>query len=112
MRTIMMDTAKFATYIPFPTLAADHPKFKPKNGYWRGPVWLDQAYFAIQGLRNYGYEEEAIQFSHHLFDRLEGLKNADLPIRENYHPLTGEGLESQHFSWSAAHLLMLLQQGD
>lgn len=112
MRTTMMDTTKFATYIPFPTLAADHPKFKPKNGYWRGPVWIDQAYFAIQGLRNYGYEEEAIQFSHHLFDRLEGLKNDDLPIRENYHPLTGEGLESQHFSWSAAHLLMLLQQGD
>ena len=109
MRTIMMDSTKFATYIPFPTLTADHPKFKPQNGYWRGPVWLDQAYFAIQGLRNYGYEKEAIQFSHHLFDRLEGLKNDDLPIRENYHPLTGEGLESQHFSWSAAHLLMLLQ---
>jgi len=109
MRTIMMDTTKFSTYIPFPTLAADHPKFKPQNGYWRGPVWLDQAYFAIQGLRNYGYEKEATQFSHHLFDRLEGLKNDDLPIRENYHPLTGEGLESQHFSWSAAHLLMLLQ---
>ncbi len=109
MRSIMLDTAKFATYIPFPTLAADHPKFKPKNGYWRGPVWLDQAYFAIQGLKNYGYEKEAIQFSHHLFDRLEGLKDDDLPIRENYHPLTGEGLESQHFSWSAAHLLMLLQ---
>ena len=108
IRETMIDTTKFATYIPFPTLAADHPKFKPNGGYWRGPVWLDQAYFAIQGLRNYGYEKEAIQFSHHLFDRLEGLKNTNLPIRENYHPHTGKGLESNHFSWSAAHLLMLL----
>ena len=108
VREIMVDSTKFATYIPFPTLAADHPRFEPQNGYWRGPVWLDQAYFAIQGLKNYGYEKDAIQFSHHLFDRLEGLKNSDLPIRENYHPLTGEGLESKHFSWSAAHLLMLL----
>ena len=108
VRTTMLDTAKFFTYIPFPTLAADHPKFKPQNGYWRGPVWLDQAYFAIQGLRNYGYEADAIKSRHHLFDRLEGLKNSDLPIRENYHPLTGAGMESQHFSWSAAHLLMLL----
>jgi putative isomerase len=108
VKEIMLDTAKFATYIPFPILAADHPKFTPQNGYWRGPVWLDQAYFAIQGLKNYGYEEEAIRFSHQLFDRLEGLKG-DLPIRENYHTLSGEGLESNHFSWSAAHLLMLLQ---
>lgn len=112
VRITMMDATKFATYIPFPTLAADHPKFKPKNGYWRGPVWLDQAYFAIQGLKNYGYEADALQFSHHLFDRLEGLKNDDLPIRENYHPLTGEGLESNHFSWSAAHLLMLLMEDE
>lgn len=110
VRETMLNSTKFATYIPFPTLAADHPKFKPKNGYWRGPVWLDQAYFAIQGLRNYGYEEDATQFSHQLFDRLEGLKNSDMPIRENYHPLTGEGMESKHFSWSAAHLLMLLSE--
>lgn len=108
MKEIMMDTTKFAVYIPFPTLAANHPKFKPEGGYWRGPVWLDQAWFAISGLKNYGYEKEATQFSHHLFDRLEGLKDDDLPIRENYHPLTGAGLESNHFSWSAAHLLMLL----
>lgn len=110
VRNTMLDTTKFFTYIPFPTLAADHPKFKPKNGYWRGPVWLDQAYFAIQGLRNYGYEADAIKSTNHLLDRLEGLKEGDLPIRENYHPLTGEGMESQHFSWSAAHLLMLLSK--
>jgi putative isomerase len=106
----MLDTTKFATYIPFPTLTADHPDFKPNHGYWRGPVWLDQAYFAIEGLRNYGYDDEALQFSKNLFDRLEGLKNADDPIRENYHPHIGEGMESKHFSWSAAHLMMLLTE--
>ncbi|GJM32065.1 MAG: lipoprotein [Saprospiraceae bacterium] len=108
IRETMTDTTKFATYIPFPTLAADHPKFQPDGGYWRGPVWLDQAYFAIKGLKNYGFDEDALRFSNHLFDRLQGLKNDDAPIRENYHPLTGEGLESNHFSWSAAHLLLLL----
>ncbi len=110
VRTTMLDSSKFATHIPFPTVTADHPKFKPMNGYWRGPVWLDQAYFAIEGLRIYGYEKEALNFSTQLFDRLEGLKNADGPIRENYHPITGKGLESNHFSWSAAHLLMLLME--
>ncbi len=110
LRNIMVDTTKFATYIPFPTLAADHPRFKPNRGYWRGPIWIDQAYFAIKGLKNYGYEEDALRFSHQLFDRLEGLKNADGPIWENYHPHTGEGMESKHFSWSAALLLMLMME--
>ncbi len=108
-RLTMIDTTKFATYIPFPTLAADHPKFKPNRGYWRGPIWLDQAYFAIKGLKNYGYQEDAKRFTRHLLERLEGLQQ-DAPIRENYHPLTGAGMESSHFSWSAAHLLMLLTE--
>ncbi len=109
VRETMFDTAKFATYIPFPTLVADHPKFTPKNGYWRGPIWLDQVYFAITGLKNYGYHEDANRSTRQVLDRLEGLQGT-APIFENYHPLTGEGMESRHFSWSAAHLLLLLWQ--
>jgi putative isomerase len=112
MHKVLTDTNKFATYIPFPTVAADHPKFSPEDGYWRGPVWLDQAYFAIEGIRKYGYREDASRFSQQLYDRLEGVKEGQTPIRENYHPLTGEGLESSHFSWSAAHLLLLLWEQD
>jgi putative isomerase len=110
VKATMLDTAKFSTYIPFPTLSAAHPRFTPDRGYWRGPIWLDQVYFAIKGLRNYGYDDEADRFTKQVIDRLEGLKDADLPIRENYHPLTGKGMESSHFSWSAAHLLMLLEE--
>lgn len=104
----LLDTTLFATPIPFPTLMASHPKFNPLKGYWRGPVWLDQAYFAIKGLEKYGFEKEANRFTHQLFNNLQGLKNSPDPIRENYHPITGEGLNSKHFSWSAAHLLLLL----
>ncbi len=99
------DTTKFATYIPFPTVAADNPKFMPK-GYWRGPIWLDQTYFAIKGLRNYGYNELADACTRQVFDRLQGLKE-EAPIHENYGTHTGERLKAPHFSWSAAHLLML-----
>ena len=44
---LFTDTTKFSTYIPFPTAAADNPKCDP-NGYWRGPIWLDQTYQAIE----------------------------------------------------------------
>lgn len=104
---LLKDTAKFSTYIPFPTIAADNPKYDPK-GYWRGPIWLDQTYFAIKGLRNYGYSKEADQYTCQVFDRLKGLKE-DAPIHENYGTHTGELLKAPHFSWSAAHLLMLYE---
>ncbi|WP_407935096.1 MGH1-like glycoside hydrolase domain-containing protein, partial [Bacteroides fragilis] len=61
MLPLLTDTAKFSTYIPFPTVAADHPKYNPR-GYWRGPIWLDQTYFAIRGLRNYGYNKMADEY--------------------------------------------------
>ncbi len=106
VKNVLTDTSKFATFVPFPTLARDNEKFS--LNYWRGPVWLDQAYFAIQGLKNYGYDELADEFTRQIFDRLQGLKDTDAPIFENYDPLTGKGLNAPYFSWSAAHLLMLL----
>ncbi|MEG1615389.1 MAG: trehalase family glycosidase [Bacteroidales bacterium] len=103
--SLFTDTAKFTTFIPFPTVAADDPKFLPK-GYWRGPIWLDQTYFAIRGLRNYGHREMADQYTQDVFERLDGL-TASAPIHENYGTHTGERLKAPHFSWSSAHLLLL-----
>lgn len=105
MLPMLLDTTKFSTYIPFPTIAADNPKYDPR-GYWRGPIWLDQTYFAIRGLRNYGYTELADKYTLQVFDRLCGLKE-DAPIHENYGTHTGERLKAPHFSWSSSHLLML-----
>lgn len=105
MLPLLQDTAKFSTYIPFPTIAADNPKYNPR-GYWRGPIWLDQTYFAIRGLRNYGYNKLADEYTLQVFDRLNGLKEG-APIHENYDTHTGERLKAPHFSWSSSHLLMM-----
>lgn len=105
--TLLTDTTKFSTYIPFPTAAADNPKCDP-NGYWRGPIWLDQTYQAIRGLRNYGYKELADKYTMQVFDRCQGL-TGDAPIHENYGTHTGERLQASHFSWSASHLLMMYE---
>ncbi|MCL3779430.1 glycoside hydrolase [Prolixibacteraceae bacterium JC049] len=106
---VMLNEKHFNTLVPFPTLDANHVKFNPLRGYWRGPVWLDQAYFGIQALKQYGYNKEAEALSHKLLHNSEGLMQK-APIRENYHPLSGKGLNANHFSWSAAHLLMLLKE--
>lgn len=105
--TLLTDTTKFSTYIPFPTAAADNPKCDP-NGYWRGPIWLDQTYQAIRGLRNYGYGILADQYTEQVFERCQGLKE-DAPIHENYGTHNGERLQAPHFSWSSSHLLMMYE---
>ena len=104
----MMDPQHFNLKVPLQTLDATHPAFEPDGGYWRGPNWLDQAYFGLIGLRNYGYEAEANELAYKLLHQAEGVLKSGKSIRENYNPVTGEGLEAQNFSWSAAHLLMLL----
>ncbi len=105
----MMDSEKFYTKVPFQTMSADHERFDPLEGYWRGPNWLDQAYFGVKGLRNYGFHPEADQATIQIIKGAEGILGKGQSIRENYHPLTGKGLNAQNFSWSAAHLIMLLQ---
>ncbi|MBS2212899.1 hypothetical protein KEM09_15885 [Carboxylicivirga mesophila] len=107
IKEVIMDKERFNTPMPFPTLSAAHEKFNPEKGYWRGPVWLDQAYFAIVGLNNYGFEAEARQMAQKMVESAKGLAFTQEPIRENYHPITKEGLNAEHFSWSAAHILML-----
>ena len=104
----MLDPNKFRTHVPFPTVSRDNPEFS--EGYWRGLVWLDQAYFGIEGLRRYGFTEEANALQQQLITNLEGATEVGVPLRENYFPLTGEGKNVKHFSWTAAHLLLLTQR--
>ncbi len=110
VRKTMIDPEKFRTHVPFPTVAKDDPGFS--DGYWRGLVWLDQAYFAIEGLRRYGYHEDAAALTQQLFANLEGATVPGVALRENYHPLTGEGRNVKHFSWTAAHLLLLALEAE
>lgn len=96
----IVDGNKFNLKVPFPTASKDNPKFAADK-YWRGPVWLDQAMYGVEALQNYGYIEEAKEMTYKLFENAEGLLG-DGPIRENYNPLTGEGLHTKNFSWSAS----------
>ncbi|MFE4518778.1 trehalase family glycosidase [Kitasatospora sp. NPDC056783] len=107
VRRLLLDPAEFGTPLPFPTVARSSPSFDPA-GYWRGLAWLDQTYFAVEGLRRYGWEQDARRTVERLLAGAAGL-SGDGPVRENYDPLTGEGRNATNFSWSAALLLPLLR---
>ncbi|MGF1685473.1 alpha-glucosidase [Photobacterium japonica] len=91
--------------IPLSTAGTGNPAYGP-DVYWRGRVWLDQFYFGVRGLDNYGYGAEAREMVDKLFANAEGLTEST-PIQENYNPETGEVQGANNFSWSAAHLYML-----
>ncbi|HEY4206578.1 MAG TPA: trehalase family glycosidase [Puia sp.] len=106
VKRAIMDTAVFNTYLPFPSFQADQPRFDAR-AYWRGPVWFDQAMFAVEGLKRYGKDDVAAALQRKLFQHARGLLG-DGAIRETYDPLTGEGITAVNFSWSAASILRLL----
>ncbi len=104
---ILGDPHKFDTVFPFPTLAKDDPRFAPATGYWRGPVWIDQAVFALQGMIRYGMTEQAITMREKLLKNSPGLAETE-PFRETYDPDTGAGQNARNFSWSAAEYFLLI----
>ena len=106
----MLDPTKFNSTVPLGTLEISHLRFRPTRGYWRGPVWIDQVYFGVMGLRKYGFDKEADMFVRKYIANAQGLLT-DGPIHENYNPLTGETLNCPNFGWfSAVTLRMLLNQ--
>lgn len=102
---VMKDPKEFNTYVPLGTASLTNPAFGA-DIYWRGLVWVDQLYFGLKGMEQYGYRDDAVAMAQTFFDHADGLIT-DGPIRENYNPLNGKQQGAPNFSWSAAHLYML-----
>ena len=92
-------------YNGIPTISYNNRKFK-SGAYWRGPCWLNTAYFVIRGLYNYGYKPLAAELS----DNILGwcAKNEDC-IYEYYDSISGQGLGAKDFGWSSVFIIELLQ---
>lgn len=76
-----------------------------QNRYWQGPTWINTNWMLIDGLKRMGYFAEARQLKLNTLEmmRAEG-------VWEYYNPITGQGLGSPEFSWSAALALDLLNE--
>lgn len=108
VKNVMLKSNEFNSTIPLGTAALSNPAYDA-DIYWRGRVWLDQVYFGLIALDNYGYHQEAKALAEKLFNNAEGLSETG-SIRENYNPETGAVQGATNFSWSAAHLLMLYRE--
>jgi len=88
----------------WPSVSYDHPEFDP-TGYWRGRTWYNIAYFALKGLKNYGFDNPAEIGRATLLDWARGNPGA---LCENYHPLTGMPVGCPQFSWTAVFIMEFL----
>lgn len=96
----MNEVAKKHFMPSMPTVAYDDKSYS--NDYWRGPCWLNVAYFAAKGLKDYGFTETAETIKETILDNV---KNDGEFIHENYDSLTGKGLCCDHFSWSCVFVM-------
>jgi len=82
-----------------PTVPFDDPAYS--NDYWRGPTWLNVAYFAAKGLKNYGFQI-ADEIKENILNMCYNEKGG---IYENYDSVSGKGLCCHNFSWSCVFVM-------
>ena len=86
-------------YPGMPTVAYDDPEFG--IDYWRGPTWLNVAYFAAKGLYDYGFKETAMGIRNEIL----GWVYADDTIHENYDSKAKRGINASCFGWSSVFVI-------
>ena len=101
-RAARMHEVALGHFMPgMPTIAYTDPTYC--LDYWRGPTWLNVAYFAVMGLARYGFTDTARSIREYLLDMVYACR--DEGIYENYDSIAREGLCCKRFSWSCAFVI-------
>ena len=88
----------------WPTVSYDDPKYRP-DVYWRGRTWLHVAYFALKGLKFYGFDAIADAGRETILGWVDSHKES---IHENYNSRTGAPLGAADFGWSAVFTIKFI----
>jgi putative isomerase len=99
LAALAADPAKF--YPGFPSVAYDDPAYESAN-YWRGPTWVNIAFFAIKGLYYYGHDKLAEDCRRTILDWCS--QNEDY-LYEYYDSRSGAGLGAKQYGWTAAFVI-------
>lgn len=92
-----------------PTIARSDKAWKDQ-GYWRGTVWPPTNYLAYEGIKGYGFDNEAAMVAEsgaNLF--LDNWKKTGT-CRENYRSDTGEGGGQKYQSWGPLFSLIVMEE--
>ena len=101
IENFLMNPEEFYLNYLVPTVSKSEPAFDPK-GFWRGPIWIAINWFIFKGLKKYGFNKAAAEV---LKSSLKLIEKSG--FREQFNPLTGEGLGAQNFTWGGLVLDMM-----
>ena len=93
---LMEDEASFGLNYPLPTVPINSDWFNPIC-YWQGPVWVNTNWLIIDGLRRYGFNDQADQLTKSI---LGVVKKSG--YYEYFDPTSGKPSGVNNFSWTAA----------
>jgi len=94
----------FSTSWPVPSVPLSSSYFDPYK-YWQGPTWVNTNWLIIDGLKRYGYTDEAKVLQGRTLQMV-----AKSGMYEYFNPLNGTGAGAANFSWTAALTIDLLKQ--
>ncbi|MEX2006917.1 MAG: trehalase family glycosidase [Candidatus Saccharimonadales bacterium] len=94
---------KFGANWPVPSVPINSSYFDPLL-YWQGPTWANTNWLIIEGLRRYGYNDEADSLK---IKTLQMVENSGL--FEYFNPIDGRPAGAANFSWTAALTIDLLK---
>lgn len=101
---LLHDKHQFGAAFPVPSVPLNSDWFKP-HGYWQGPTWLNTNWLVIEGLKQYGFKEEAELV------RQKSLELVDQSgFFEYFSPIDGSPAGAKNFSWTAAVAIDLLDK--
>jgi putative isomerase len=109
----LADPAMFGGTFVLPNASRSEPAYKD-NVYWRGRVWPNVNYLVWQGLRRYGFEEEAAELARKSLAMFEQSWTTSRLCGENYNAETGEitdqGDADPFYTWGAMLPLLGVSQ--
>ena len=106
MMRFAVDEKKF--YPLMPSVAYDAPTYTAPD-YFRGPMWLNMSYMAVNGLMRYGYTELAEGYRNRILDVCA---KEERGLFEYYNSRTGEGRGACGYGWTSACIIRFILEAN
>lgn len=92
----------FNTDFPVPSVPVNSEWFNERL-YWQGPTWINMNWLIIDGLKRYGYIEEAERLSRQSISLV-----SKSGVSEYFSPRSGRSAGAINFSWTSALTIDLI----
>jgi neutral trehalase len=93
----------YGTKFGVPTVPLSSPDFDERR-YWQGPAWINMNWLMIDGLKRYGFNDEASKLRQSSLELV-----SRFGTHEYFSPVNGFGIGVEPFSWTAALTIDLIK---